>query len=452
MSDFVGSILALVVALGVLIAVHEFGHFWVARRMGVKVLRFSIGFGRPLWKRKAADGTEYVLAAIPLGGYVKMLDEREGEVAEEELDRAFNRKSVPKRFAIVAAGPFFNFLFAAFAFWLMFVSGVPGVKPIVGEVVENTPAARADLRPGQEIIAVGGVTTPTWSAVFDRLLPKLLLGEAVELTVRTDGRTEERRLPLERAGPNVKPEELVSTIGLRPKRPELQPVIGEIQSESPAASAGLQSGDKVEAIAGRPVNDWQAMVETIRNSPGETLTFTVLRNGERLTLEVRQAHVETEQGTIGRIGAQVKVDEAQVAALRSEWKQGPLQAIGSSIGRTWEMSTLTLRMMGEMVMGRVSTENISGPITIARYAKDSAYAGFSRFLSFLAIVSISLGVLNLLPIPVLDGGHLMFYLVEAAKGSPVSETTEAVGQRIGIAIIIALMSLAFYNDLARLAG
>ncbi|SCZ55833.1 RIP metalloprotease RseP [Thiohalomonas denitrificans] len=452
MIDFIGSVLALVVALGVLIAVHEFGHFWVARRMGVKVLRFSIGFGRPLWSRKGADGTEYVVAAIPLGGYVKMLDEREVEVPEEELDRAFNRKSVARRFAIVAAGPFFNFLFAVFAFWLMFVNGIPGIKPIVGEVVEETPAARADLRPGQQIVAVGGEETPTWDAVFDRLLPKLLLGEPVELTILTDGRTETRQLPLKRAGRDVKPEELVSTIGLRPQRPDLQPVIGEIQAGSPAENAGLQPDDEVVAIAGQPVHDWQSMVEVIRENPGEALTFSLLRNGERIEIEITPARVETEQGAVGRIGAQVKVDPSQVAALTSTWQQGPVEAVGASIGRTWEMSTLTLRMLGEMVIGRVSTESISGPITIARYAKDSAYAGFSRFLSFLAIVSISLGVLNLLPIPVLDGGHLMFYLVEAVKGSPVSETTEAVGQRIGIAIIIALMTLAFYNDLVRLTG
>nr|WP_303904149.1 RIP metalloprotease RseP [Thiohalomonas denitrificans] len=449
---FLGSVLALVVALGVLIAVHEFGHFWVARRMGVKVIRFSIGFGRPLWKRMAADGTEYVVAAIPLGGYVKMLDEREVEVPEEELDRAFNRKSVARRFAIVAAGPFFNFLFAVFAFWLMFVNGIPGVKPIVGEVVKDTPAARADLRPGQEIIAVGGEETPTWDAVFDRLLPKLLLGEPVELTVRTDGRTETRHLPLERAGREVKPEELVSSIGLRPQRPDLQPVIGEVQGGSPAEAAGLLPEDEVVAIAGQPVDDWQTMVEAIRDSPGEALTFSLLRDGERIEIEIRPARVETEQGAVGQIGAQVKIDPSQAAALSSKWQQGPVEAVGSSISRTWEMSSLTLRMLGEMVIGRVSTESISGPITIARYARDSAYAGFSRFLSFLAIVSISLGVLNLLPIPVLDGGHLMFYLVETVKGSPVSETTESVGQRIGIAIIIALMTLAFYNDLVRLAG
>lgn len=452
MIDFFGSVVALIVALGVLIAVHEFGHFWVARRLGVKVLRFSIGFGRPLWKRRGQDDTEYMVAAIPLGGYVKMLDEREVEVPENELHRAFNRQSVGKRFAIVAAGPFFNFLFAIGAFWVMLVTGVPGVKPIVGEVEPGTPAAQAGIRSGQEIVAVGGERTPTWSAVFEKLLPSLLTGESVEVTVQVDGVERTTRMPIERAAPDVRPEELVGLIGLRPLEPQIQPVIGEIQPQSPAARAGLQPGDRVLAIGEIPVDDWRALVETVRENPGSLLRLTVSRGGERLTIPIRPATVQSDAGPIGRIGAQVRIEEGQLEAYRAEWRQGPLEALPASVERTWEMSTLTLRMLGEMLLGRASVENISGPITIARYARDSAFAGFTRFLSFLAIVSISLGVLNLLPIPVLDGGHLMYFIVEAVKGSPVSESTEAVGQRIGIAIIIALMGLAFYNDLARLAG
>lgn len=453
MTDFFSAALALVVALGILIAVHEFGHFWVARKVGVKVLRFSIGFGRPLWTRRAGvDQTEYVIAAIPLGGYVKMVDEREGDVAPEDLPRAFNRQPVAKRFAIVAAGPLFNFLFAALAYWFMFVSGVPGVKPIIGEVEAGSPADRAGLRSGQTILGVNGRETPTWGAVFDTLLPPLLTGRPVDLTVQRDGGRFETRLPLDPVPPDIQPDELIAQIGMEPYRPAIEPVIGTIVEGAPAAHAGLQSGDRIVAVNGAPLDDWRRFVESVQQSPGRPLVLTIDRNGATETVEVRPRRVETEAGPVGQIGAQVKIDPALFEPYQAEWRHGPLEAVGSSVVKTWEMASLTLQMLGKMIIGEASVENISGPITIARYAKESAFAGLSRFLSFLAIVSISLGVLNLLPVPVLDGGHLMYYVVEAVKGSPVSEQTEAVGQRIGIAIILALMALALYNDLVRLAG
>jgi regulator of sigma E protease len=453
MTDFLSAALALVVALGILIAVHEFGHFWVARTLGVKVLRFSIGFGRPLWTRRAgADQTEYVLAAIPLGGYVKMLDEREGEVAPEELPRAFNRQPVAKRFAIVAAGPLFNFVFAVIAYWFMFVNGIPGMTPIIGEVEAGSPAAQAGLRSGQTILAVNDRETPTWGAVFDTLLPPLLTGQSLDFSVQRDGGRFDTRLPAIAVAPDIQPDELIALIGMEPYRPPIAPVIGEVVAGSPAAQAGLQPGDHIAAIDGAPINEWRELVESVRQSPGTPLVLTVRRDGATRAVEVRPRRVETDTGAVGQIGAQVSIDPAQFQAYEAEWRHGPWKAAGSSLAKTWEMASLTLQMLGKMVVGEASVENISGPITIARYAKESAFAGVSRFLSFLAIVSISLGVLNLLPVPVLDGGHLMYYVVEAVKGSPVSEQTEAIGQRIGIAMILALMALAFYNDLVRLAG
>lgn len=453
MLDFLLTPLMFVVAISVLIAVHEFGHYWVARRMGVKVLRFSIGFGKPLWLRRAGpDQTEYVIAAIPLGGYVKMLDEREGEVAEQELARAFNRQPLRKRTAIVAAGPVFNLAFAVLAYWAMFVSGTPGVRPLLGELEPASLAYQAGLRAEQEVLAVGDRATPTWGAVLESLLPYTLRKEPVTITVDDGGVEYRYRLPLDQLQGEVDAATFSKVIGLQPYRPHIAPVLDEIAADSAAARAGLRPGDEVLAIDGAALRDWEALVLKVRDNPETLLIFTVRRNGEVFDVQVRPAARETAAGPIGRIGAGVRLDERISERMRTEWRLGPLEAVGAALHKTWDMSTLTLRMLGEMVVGRVSTENISGPITIAVYAKSSALAGFAQFLAFLAIVSISLGVLNLLPIPVLDGGHLLFYLIEAIKGSPVSERTEALAARIGIMLILMLMTLALYNDLARLMG
>lgn len=451
MIDFIVTALVFVLALSVLVAVHEFGHFWVARRMGVKVLRFSIGFGKPLWTwRRKGDETEYVVAAVPLGGYVKMLDEREGEVAPEELPRAFNRQSIPKRFAVVAAGPIFNLLFAVLAFWAMFIHGTAGMKSVLGDMPHDGLAYQAGLRAGQEIVKIGSTATPTWDAVLETVLPYALRKEAVTVVAQQNGTDVTYTMHLDRLSGEIDTKRFSKEIGLVPFNPPLPPVIDRIQDKSAAQHAGLKPGDKVLAIDGRSIDDWEQLVDKVRSSAGKPLQFKVQRNGAVLQLAVTPAPVETKDGTIGLIGAAVRVDEALAAQLRATWKLSPLAAIPAAFAKTWDMAALTLQMFGEMIVGNASVENISGPITIAIYAKASALAGLSQFLGFLAVVSISLGVLNLMPIPILDGGHLMFYIVELITGRTVSERTEAVATKIGLAVIFVLMSIALYNDMGRL--
>lgn len=453
MIDVLLTILSLLVALSLLIAVHELGHFLVARWSGVKVLRFSIGFGKPLWQRRfGPDQTEYTVAAIPLGGYVKMLDEREGEVAEQELHRAFNRQSLTKRSAIVMAGPLFNFIFAILAYWLMFVIGVSGIKPLLGEIEQGTIAYEAGLRGGQEVLSVDGEKTPTWQSVVEAVLPKMLLSQPVKLTVFEGGLTMERQLNFTAVEPDSKPQELFRQLGLKVYQPRIEPVIGKVLPDSVAENAGLQPGDKVLLAADQPVSEWQGLVEIISAHPDQDLTLVVLRDDTELTLQMRPEAVSGADGPVGKIGAGVYIDQAMFQSLRAELQYAAAPAMGAALKKTWDMSALTLKMIGEMIMGRASVENLSGPIGIAQYAKQSASAGLSQFLKFLGLISVSLGVLNLLPIPVLDGGHLLYYGIEAVRRRPVSEQFEAVGQRIGLAVILALMAVAIYNDLARLAG
>ncbi len=451
---FLTSLIAFIVAIGILVAIHEFGHYWVARKMGVKVLRFSVGFGAPLWRKVAgADQTEYVIGAIPLGGYVKMLDEREGEVPEAERDRAFNRQSVGKRIAIVAAGPVFNFLFAIAAYMLMFMVGVTGLKPEIGEVLPESPAAHAGIETGWTIAAVDGKQTPTWENAALAIINKAMDKGVVTLTlVDDDGATLSRTLDLADSRELFADGEILENIGIRPWRPQVPAVLGRLVEGGPGASAGLQAGDRVIGIAGKPVAVWQDLVAAVRSRPGERVEFEVERDGSRLAFAVQLEAVDEGKLSIGRVGAIPQVDEKLLAAHRVEVRYNPLTAFIQGVKRTWDMSILTLRFMGKMLTGQASLDNVSGPITIAQYAGVSALIGVSAFLGFLGIVSVSLGVLNLLPIPVLDGGHLLFYLIEAVKGSPLSETAEAIGQRIGLGLLAMLMGLAFFNDFNRLFG
>jgi regulator of sigma E protease len=446
------SLLAFIVAIGVLVTVHEFGHFWVARRLGVKVLRFSIGFGKPLWQRRfGADNTELVVAAIPLGGYVKMLDEREGEVPATELDRAFNRQPVRSRMAIVVAGPLFNFLFAIAVYWLMFVAGVPGLRPVVGAVTPDSYAEQAGIVSGDEILAVGATATPTWETTVLALLDASLGGhDAVALTVRNSQGVEHHLLAsFESSDQLLKKGGVLENFGLTPWQPPA--VIDRLVEDGAGARAGLQPGDRIVQADAVAISSWSRWVDYVRARPGQVIEVRVLRSGQEIVLGLTPDSVADAGETIGRIGAYVRLpDDDQRATMRVVVRYGPLQAVSEALGKTWDVTTLTLRTLWKMVSGGASVENLSGPISIAQYAGQSAVVGLAAFLGFLGIVSVSLGVLNLLPIPVLDGGHLLYYLLELVKGSPVSEAAQLLGQKIGIALLLALMSLAFYNDLIRL--
>lgn len=446
------SVFYFIVAIGVLVSVHEFGHFWVARRLGVKVLRFSIGFGKPLlsWHRKN-DPTEYVVAAIPLGGYVQMLDEREGPVDASEYHLAFNRKPILSRCAVVIAGPLFNFLFAIVAYWFVFMLGITGMKPIVGDVSTATLAERGGFQSLDVIERVGDTVTPTWNAVLLELLAGSLERDSLDITVRDrDGVTRQRVLAFQTVPDVIEQDKLMEVIGLRPYRPELPAVIGNVEAGSPADEAGLRIGDRILSWNGEPITSWETWVNLIRESPERTGEVTIERNGKQHVLNLMPARVETPDGDIGRIGAGVEIPAGFGEDLTTTVSYSPLTAMGMAISKTYAMTALTLNMLGHMVQGSVSASNISGPISIAQYAGVSAGMGLVAFLGYLAVISISLGVLNLLPIPILDGGHLLYYLLEAIKGSPVSEQTMLVGQRIGIALLLSVMVLAFYNDLIRL--
>lgn len=451
----ISSVLWFIVAIGVLVTVHEFGHFWVARRLGVKVLRFSVGFGRSLWTRRAGvDQTEYVIAAIPLGGYVKMLDENEGDVAEHERHRAFNRQPLWKRIAIVVAGPAFNFLFAIFAYWLTFIVGVGGLKPVIAEVDPDGIASAAGLRAGQHIVAVDGRETRTWQTVVESIIGATLDGDELRLEVEEPG-ARVRTVTLDLNGLGVDEfarGRLFESLGLTPRRPVIPAVIGQVEAGGPADRAGLEGGDRVLRLDGEAIGSWREFVEAIRAHPDEPIEMQVERDGANVDLVVRPVLVESDGARFGRIGAGVVEPDDDFEDYYATVRYAPWTAFSKAVVKTWDMSILTLQMLWKMLTLEISVKHLSGPISIAQYAGFSAEIGITRFLDFLAIVSISLGILNLLPIPILDGGHLLFYLIESIIGRPVSEEAQFLGQRLGIAMLVCLMGLAFYNDLARIFG
>ncbi len=447
-----------IVAIALLIAVHEYGHFWVARRLGFKVLRFSIGFGRPIWRWRGADGTEYWLSRIPLGGYVKLLDEREGPVPIEEQHRAFNRRPIPHRIAVLLAGPGFNFLFAICAYWALFVAGVPGIKPFVGDVVPGSPAAQAGLLEEDLILSVDGQPVETWQGTVLALLDSILDGGDVHMQVM-DTTGDKRRVMLNlrnKAAQLTEPDALFPGIGIAPLMPKFPAVIGEVVPGEPAALAGFEPNDEVTAVNGERIDSWDDWVAFLRARPGEDVIVTVKRGGESVDLDLAIGVVDEAGRAIGRIGAAISADVRTEFAARARDRFAAEQrypvgaALLQAAEKTWSMSALTVRMLWRMVTGDVSVKNLSGPINIATYAGNSAQAGIGSFTMFLALISISLGIINLMPIPLLDGGQIVYQLVEAVKGSPMSERALIVGQQVGILVLLLIMSVAFYNDLSRI--
>ena len=455
MTQFLISVLAFLIAIGILVTVHEFGHFWVARKLGVRVLRFSIGFGKPLWRYQAdANSTEYVVAALPLGGYVKMLDEREGEVASEERHLAFNTQPVGSRIAIVVAGPAFNILLACLLYTLVFTTGITGLKPLIGAVQPDSPAAIAGFNAGEEITAVDATATQVWQEVRLATLEAALASQQITMTViDADGQQHVRTIDLH--GLKILKDEgdIIEKLGLQIWQPTITPIIDQVVPDSAAQRAGLQSGDLIRTVNQQSISDWRDWVEYVRARPLQTLELEVLRGEQVLEVLIALDSKRLEDGSvIGIAGVSVSWPAEAYAKMQQVVRYPVWQAAYKGVAKTWDMTLLTFGMLGKLLIGDASPKNISGPLTIAEYAGKYASVDLSYFLDFLALISVGLAVLNILPIPLLDGGHLLYYLLEIVKGSPVSERTQWIGQNLGIVILAALMSLAFYNDIMRLLG
>ncbi|MFP1725772.1 sigma E protease regulator RseP [Lonsdalea quercina] len=451
MMNILWSLAAFIVALGVLITVHEFGHFWVARRCGVRVERFSIGFGKALWRRRDRQGTEYVIALIPLGGYVKMLDGRVADIPLELADQAFDRKTVWQRAAIVSAGPIANFIFAVFAYWLVFILGVPGVRPVVGEVLPDSIAAQAQISPGMELKSIDGIETPDWDSVRLAFISKI--GDAA-MTVGTaplgSSLIEQKKLDLRSWSFEPDKQDPAVSLGIVPRGPQVEAVLAGIQPHSAAEKAGLQAGDRIVKVDGQLLSRWQQFVIAVREHPGERVELSVEREGETLTITltpdsktVGKDKIEGFAGVIPR-----------VTPLPEEYKTvrqyGPFSAVYEATDKTWQLMKLTVGMIGKLIAGDVKLNNLSGPISIAQGAGMSADYGLIYYLMFLALISVNLGIINLFPLPVLDGGHLLFLAIEKLKGGPVSERVQDFSYRIGTVLLMMLMGLALFNDFSRL--
>ncbi|MGI9285073.1 MAG: RIP metalloprotease RseP [Pseudomonadales bacterium] len=450
--EIVQTIAVTIFTLGVLVTFHEYGHFWVARRNGIKVLRFSIGFGKPLITWYDKQGTEFVIAAIPLGGYVKMLDEREGEVDPGEIEQAFTQKSVYARIAVVIAGPAANLLLAVFVLWLGFLAGERGVAPVIDAVAPDSPAAQAGLTVGQEIVAIDGHETPTWRALSLRLLERI--GESGTLSISSkypdsdliyDADAELKNWLQGQEEPD-----LFAGLGVTLFRPKVELKIDEIVPNSAADQAGLRRGDEILMSNGQLMETWDQWVEYVQQHPEQAINVQIMRNGESINLDLTPQRVVGEDGReIGRVGVKPQIGEWPEYMLR-DYDYSIWGAAAAAVARTWQLSKFTLQSIKKMLFGQISAKNLSGPITIAKVAGDSAQSGWQSYLGFLALLSVSLGVLNLLPIPVLDGGHLLFYLIELVKGSPLSDRIQIAGQQIGLLMLAGVMLLAFYNDFSRL--
>ena len=447
------TVLSFLATVAILVVIHEYGHYLAARACGVKVLRFSVGFGHPLWLRRfGRDRTEWSIASVPLGGYVKMLDEREGDVAPQERHRAFNNQTVGKRIAIVLAGPMANFLLAFVLYWALFVIGQPGTKPIVDAPAIGTPAAAAGFERGDTVLAIDGMRTQAWSDVYWQLFKQAVKREAIDIEVRTAaGREVTRRIDARGISTDDLDKDLMPRLGFKALGLKLDPVIGRVIEGGVAQKSGLLAGDRVVAIDGAEVRGWGDLVARVRAGAGKNLEFTIERGGARLERRVTPESASDGAASVGRIGIGLSAEqEARIAESSTIVRYGPLESVGRAAARVWEVSIFSLQMLWRMVTGDVSWKNLSGPLTIADYAGQTARLGLVWYLGFLAVISVSLGVLNLLPVPLLDGGHLLYYVVEIVQGSPVSERVMEFGQRIGLALLLALTLFAFYNDINRL--
>ena len=456
MGGLLHNIIFFVIAIGVLVTFHEFGHYWTARLLKVKVLRFSVGFGKPLFmwtRKKGEDVIEYAVAAIPLGGYVKMLDERESNVRidEKDLPRAFNRQPVFNRILIVAAGPVFNFILAIVLYWFVFMGGVEGRRPLMATPEMNTPAAQAGFREEDQILAVAGTEVKTWQEFRLALIDYGIDGGDLPIRVKTADELLTTRI-LQIGDRHILDDkaDVLDQLGFDIWRPQLAPIIGGVTPDGAARRDGLVEGDRITAVDGRSIENWEQLVEVIEASPDKPLQFQLQRDGQQVDMTVTPGVRKKNDRDSGVIGAYQYVPEETIEKIRTRVDYGPVEAATKAVEKTWSMSVLTLRVLGKMLLGEAALENISGPITIATYAGMTASIGITTYLSFLAIISVSLGVLNLLPVPMLDGGHLLYYLIELVKGSPVSERFEELGQQVGLALLIMLMGLAIFNDIQRL--
>jgi regulator of sigma E protease len=446
---FFWSLGAFILALGILVAVHEWGHFYVARKCGVQVERFSIGFGKPIWRKLSKSGTEYVIAMIPLGGYVRMLDGRVDDVPPELESKAFNNKPVLQRMAIIAAGPGVNFIFAFFALWLMYLVGLETVKPIVKVVEPDSIAYSAGVQPGDEIIKIGGRITPDWEAVNLELVSNIG-GDNALVTVKNSSNTEKEltfRLDTWNFDPDI--ESPLSSLGLTPFRPNPTLTVGFVGEDSAAKEAGLLPGDKIVALNGNKLTSWNALVDDVVESPGETISLVIERDGQQQTLRATIARRDTPQGQSGYLGVSPTFESWPEGYVFTH-QYGIIEAVGTALDKTWRLMTLSVEMIGKLLTGDVSVKNLSGPISIAQGAGTSAGYGLAYFLSFLALISVNLGIINLLPLPMLDGGHLMFFIVEWITGKPVPEAVQEWGYRIGGVLLFMIMGIAIFNDIARI--
>jgi len=455
MFDFIWNLFSFVVALGILVTIHEYGHFWVARKSGVKVERFSVGFGKALWRKTGSDGTEYVVAMIPLGGYVKMLDDRVDEVSPEDKDKTFNSKTVYQRIAIIAAGPLANFIFAAFAFYLMFLIGMPSIKPIVGNIAPNSIAQQAQLSENSEIVSVAGKTTRDWQDVNLALIGEIG-SESIEFKIKSSDSQYISIRQLDTQDWQFSPDKVsaLTSLGITPYRPHVYNEVVNVADDSPAKFGGVKVGDKLLAIEGQSIDqDWLTFAKEIKKYPNQQVTITIERDGKQQELNVTpSAKKGRGQGELyGYLGVSPKVD-SWPEKYKIELSYGPIEAIKESVVRTWQLSALTFNMIGKLITGDVSVKNLSGPIGIAQGAGSSAGHGLVYFLGFLALISINLGIINLLPLPVLDGGHLLYYLIELLTGKEVPEKVQEAGFKFGAVVLLMLMATGLFNDFSRVLG